>query len=110
MSDTKEKIPDPVGGSQEPIDDEEKLTKDGLESTETLDDVQQLKKTEELEVSTSYLRRRRRTSNRLTIIDISPQARLASGEATEDEYRVETAHDIAIKVLSTRYVLTYYLT
>ncbi|EIM86127.1 OPT oligopeptide transporter [Stereum hirsutum FP-91666 SS1] len=78
MSDTKEKIPDPVGGSQEPIDDEEKLTKDGLESTETLDDVQQLKKTEELE------------------------ARLASGEATEDEYRVETAHDIAIKVLSTR--------
>lgn len=57
MSDTKEKIPDPVGGSQEPLDDEEKLTKDGLESTDTLDDVAQLKKTEELEVSTAHLSR-----------------------------------------------------
>lgn len=35
----------------------------------------------------------------------STQERLATGEATDDEYRVETAHDIAIKVLSTRYAL-----
>jgi hypothetical protein len=52
MSDTSnEKIPDPVGGRLEPVDDEEKLDVSALDSTESIDDIQQLKKTEELEVS-----------------------------------------------------------
>lgn len=52
MADLKEKVPDPVGGHMEPLEDEEKLasTQD-LDSSESLDDVEQLKKTEELEVS-----------------------------------------------------------
>lgn len=52
MADTSnEKIPDPVGGHQEPVDDEEKLGSSALDSTESVDDIQQLKKTEALEVS-----------------------------------------------------------
>lgn len=48
---SNEKIPDPVGGHQEPVDDEEKLGSSALDSTESVDDIQQLKKTEALEVS-----------------------------------------------------------
>lgn len=51
----KDKIADPVGGRLEPVDDEEKLSKDGLDSSESVDDIQQLKKTEELEVSLTHL-------------------------------------------------------
>lgn len=37
------------------------------------------------------------------------QARLASGVADDSEYLVQDAHDVSIKVLSTRYMVEYYL-
>lgn len=79
-----EKIPDPVSLSDKKLADEEvaidysKASNNDSIDDASIDDEKQLRETEALE------------------------ARLASGEATADEYLVETAHDVAVKVLSTR--------
>ncbi|KAJ6517714.1 OPT oligopeptide transporter [Mycena vulgaris] len=83
MSALSEKVPDPVSlTSDQKIEDEEgvdyKKADHSVETASEIDDEAQLRETEALE------------------------ARLASGEATEAEYLVETAHDVAVKVLSTR--------
>jgi hypothetical protein len=85
MTDT---IPDPVAFNyEEKLGDAEtgsgdlKDKKDGsVEAVSEIDDEAQLRETEALE------------------------ARLASGEADDAEYKVKTAHDVAVKVLSTRCV------
>lgn len=77
-----EKVPDPVSlTSDEKHEDEEAVDykkSNSVDDASEIDDEAQLRETEALE------------------------ARLASGEATEAEYLVETAHDVAVKVLSTR--------
>lgn len=77
-----DKVPDPVSLKSDQIHkDEEAIDykkSDSVDDASDLDDEAQLHETEALE------------------------ARLASGEATEAEYLVESAHDVAVKVLCTR--------
>jgi hypothetical protein len=90
-----EPVPDPVSFTyveSEKLADVEaagsdfKESKDGsVEVASEIDDKAQLAETEALE------------------------ARLASGEATDAEYKVRTSHDVAVKVLSTRYIPSPYL-
>jgi hypothetical protein len=90
-----EPVPDPVSLTyveSEKLADVEaagsdfKESKDGsVEIVSEIDDEAQLAETEALE------------------------ARLASGEATDAEYKVRTSHDVAVKVLSTRYIPSPYL-
>lgn len=91
MSDIRDTVPDPVAGhpvTTHDVDLEKTSNfytaeKDDAEDTDipdidSLDDIERLKRTEALE------------------------ARLDSDRATESDYRIENAHDVAIKVLSTQ--------